>query len=385
MSLLYALAYVAASGDETHRGSFVRLITTGGGAQESRFVGGSQVVSERIADRLGRRVVLGAPVRRIVQDGDGVRVVAAGLTVRAKRAIVTVPPVLALDIAFTPVLPAREGADPARPAPGPPDEGRGGLPAALLARRGPDRSERDRPRGRLLVRQQPARREHRRPHGVHRRRPGPPPPGAERGGAAGGGARHVRGDLRRRGPHADRLRREGLDPATAGRRAARPRTRRPASCAATARRSAAPPAACTGPAARPRRSGRATWTAPCAPANGPRTRSRRRCDGRSPVQDLPAGREKPDFGHHGRSDHGRLADEDAGAHRAPFATRSRGDARGPRTGRRARRRGRVARRGPRRRSRTGRRRDAPARRPRLRGRRRQGRPRPLPHRGRRRR
>jgi len=105
MSLLYALAYVAASGDETHRGSFVRLITTGGGAQEARFVGGSQVVSERIADRLGRRVVLGAPVRRIVQDGDGVRVVAAGLTVRAKRAIVTVPPVLALDIAFTPVLP----------------------------------------------------------------------------------------------------------------------------------------------------------------------------------------------------------------------------------------------------------------------------------------
>jgi monoamine oxidase len=105
MSLLYALAYVAGSGDETHRGSFVRLITTGGGAQESRFVGGSQLVSERVADRLGRRVVLGAPVRRIVQDGDGVRVVAAGLTVRAKRAIVTVPPVLALDIAFTPALP----------------------------------------------------------------------------------------------------------------------------------------------------------------------------------------------------------------------------------------------------------------------------------------
>ena len=73
MSLLYALAYVAASGDGRRRGSFVRLITTGGGAQESRFVGGSQVVSERVADRLGRRVVLGAPVRRIVQDGDGVR------------------------------------------------------------------------------------------------------------------------------------------------------------------------------------------------------------------------------------------------------------------------------------------------------------------------
>jgi monoamine oxidase len=50
-------------------------------------------------------VVLGTPVRRIVQDGDGVRVIGSGLTVNAKRAIVTVPPVLALDIAFSPVLP----------------------------------------------------------------------------------------------------------------------------------------------------------------------------------------------------------------------------------------------------------------------------------------
>jgi monoamine oxidase len=58
-----------------------------------------------VADRLGRRVVLGTPVRRIVQDSDGVRLIASGLTVRAKRAIVTVPPVLALDIAFTPALP----------------------------------------------------------------------------------------------------------------------------------------------------------------------------------------------------------------------------------------------------------------------------------------
>jgi monoamine oxidase len=105
LSLLFALAYVAAAGDERHRGSFLRLITTGGGAQQSRFVGGSQVVSERIAERLGRRVVLGTPVRRVVQDADGVNVIAAGLTVRARRAIVAVPPVLALDIAFAPALP----------------------------------------------------------------------------------------------------------------------------------------------------------------------------------------------------------------------------------------------------------------------------------------
>ena len=105
LSMLYALAFIAGAGNASTPGSFVRLITTPNGAQESRFVGGSQRVSERVAERLGRRVVLGTPVRRIVQDCDGVRVVASGLTVNAKRAIVTVPPVLALDIAFSPVLP----------------------------------------------------------------------------------------------------------------------------------------------------------------------------------------------------------------------------------------------------------------------------------------
>jgi monoamine oxidase len=105
LSLLYALAYIAGVGNARTPGSFVRLITTPNGAQESRFVGGSQLVSERVADRLGRRVVLGTPVRRIVQDADGVRVIASGLTVSAERAIVTVPPVLALDIAFSPALP----------------------------------------------------------------------------------------------------------------------------------------------------------------------------------------------------------------------------------------------------------------------------------------
>jgi monoamine oxidase len=105
MSLLYALSYIAAGGDERTRGTFARFILTPGGAQERRFVGGSQLVSERLADRLGRRVVLGTPVRRIVQDADGVRVIGGGLTVRARRAIVAVPPVLALDIAFAPALP----------------------------------------------------------------------------------------------------------------------------------------------------------------------------------------------------------------------------------------------------------------------------------------
>jgi monoamine oxidase len=106
ISLLHAVAFTAGAGNETHRGSFVRFMTTAGGAQESRFVGGSQLIAERVAERLGsRRVALGTPVRRIVEDAGGVRVIAAGLTVRARRAIVTTPPVLALDIAFAPALP----------------------------------------------------------------------------------------------------------------------------------------------------------------------------------------------------------------------------------------------------------------------------------------
>jgi monoamine oxidase len=110
LSLLYVAQYVAAAGDPDTPGSFIRLTTTPGGAQERRFVGGSHLVSERVADRLGRRVVLRAPVRRIVQDGDGVRVIADGTTVHARRAILAVPPVLAADIAFSPRLPKGKAA-----------------------------------------------------------------------------------------------------------------------------------------------------------------------------------------------------------------------------------------------------------------------------------
>jgi monoamine oxidase len=106
LSLLYAAQYVAAAGNAKTPGSFARLIATAGGAQERRIAGGSVVIAQRVADALGSRVVLGAPVRRIAQHDGGVRVVSDQLVVRAKRAIVAVPPVLAARIGFTPVLPA---------------------------------------------------------------------------------------------------------------------------------------------------------------------------------------------------------------------------------------------------------------------------------------
>jgi monoamine oxidase len=105
MSLLYALQYTAGAGNAKTAGSFLRLITTGGGAQENRFVGGSQVISEKLADRLGKGVVLKAPVTVVAQNGDGVRVVAGSTTVEARHVILAVPPALASRLAYSPALP----------------------------------------------------------------------------------------------------------------------------------------------------------------------------------------------------------------------------------------------------------------------------------------
>jgi monoamine oxidase len=105
ISLLYALWYVACAGDEDDPGTFERLINVRGGAQERRFVDGAQSLSLRMAAALGDRVRLSSPVRRLVQTADGVQVVADGLTVRAGRVVVAVPPNLAARIDYDPPLP----------------------------------------------------------------------------------------------------------------------------------------------------------------------------------------------------------------------------------------------------------------------------------------
>jgi monoamine oxidase len=107
LSLLYVLFYIAAAGNASTKGSFFRLIGVAGGAQESRFVGGSQRVAQEVARRLGSRVLLSAPVRRIEAARRGVTVHADGHTVHARRVIVAVPPVLCASIHFAPGLPAQ--------------------------------------------------------------------------------------------------------------------------------------------------------------------------------------------------------------------------------------------------------------------------------------
>jgi monoamine oxidase len=105
LSLLFVLFYIAASGDETHPGTFERNFNTRDGAQESRFVGSSSRLIERMAGELGRRLLLRQPVRRIVQTRRGVRVDTRTLSVRAKRVVVAVPPAVAARIQYLPALP----------------------------------------------------------------------------------------------------------------------------------------------------------------------------------------------------------------------------------------------------------------------------------------
>ena len=71
-----------------------------------RVVGGSQLIPIRLAGRLGDRVVLESPVRTVRWNEEGIEVDAAGGVVRARHAIVAVPPNLAGTIRFEPALPA---------------------------------------------------------------------------------------------------------------------------------------------------------------------------------------------------------------------------------------------------------------------------------------
>jgi monoamine oxidase len=107
LSLLFVLFYIAASGDETHPGTFERNFNTRDGAQMFRLQGTSGRVVERLAKRLGKRLLLRQPVRRITQVKGGVRVETDKLTVRAKQVIVAVPPAMAGRIEYLPILPFR--------------------------------------------------------------------------------------------------------------------------------------------------------------------------------------------------------------------------------------------------------------------------------------
>lgn len=100
LSLLHVLFYIHSAG------TFENLINVAGGAQEQRVVGGSQRISIAMAKKLGKRVVLGAPVDTIKRTKRGVEVHTPKGIFTGKRVIVAIPPTLAGRIEYLPKLPA---------------------------------------------------------------------------------------------------------------------------------------------------------------------------------------------------------------------------------------------------------------------------------------
>lgn len=100
VSLLHVLFYAASAG------GWDDLLDTEGGAQQDRIVGGSQLISLRMAEQLGDRIRLDSPVRRLTVDGAGAAV-GGEVETRARRVIVALPPALAGRLEYDPPLPAR--------------------------------------------------------------------------------------------------------------------------------------------------------------------------------------------------------------------------------------------------------------------------------------
>ncbi|MGN2638447.1 flavin monoamine oxidase family protein [Nocardia takedensis] len=104
-SALFALWYISTFGNETHPGTLARGIGVAGGAQESRFIGGAQQLSIRLAAALGDRVVLSTRVTTIRQDAQRAKVLSGSRTWSAATVIVAIPPMLASRLHWDPPLP----------------------------------------------------------------------------------------------------------------------------------------------------------------------------------------------------------------------------------------------------------------------------------------
>ncbi|GAB3254990.1 flavin monoamine oxidase family protein [Arthrobacter pigmenti] len=97
-SLLQAVLMAASAG------SFSNLVDADF-ILDKRVVGGLQQVPLQLAERLGDDVHLSTPVRTLRWDDDGVTAAADGVTVRAKHAVMAVPPNLISRVNFDPPLP----------------------------------------------------------------------------------------------------------------------------------------------------------------------------------------------------------------------------------------------------------------------------------------
>lgn len=97
ISFLHLLLYIRAGGGLTS------LLSAGGGAQQDRIVGGSQLIAIGLARELGNRVLYRAAVHTVTQDASGIEVAGDGFKVRAQRAIIAMSPAQAARLTYAPL------------------------------------------------------------------------------------------------------------------------------------------------------------------------------------------------------------------------------------------------------------------------------------------
>lgn len=104
VSMLHAVRYVKSAG------GLNRMLDVEGGAQQNRFLAGTQQIAARMAAELGDRVVLEAPVRVITRtDEHRLTITSDGGTFTADTVVVAVPPEQRGAIEFAPELPSQYG------------------------------------------------------------------------------------------------------------------------------------------------------------------------------------------------------------------------------------------------------------------------------------
>ncbi|OBI40245.1 monooxygenase [Mycobacterium kyorinense] len=100
VSMLHAARYVRAAG------GLDRLLDVHDGAQQDRFLAGTQQIADAMAVELGDRVVLGAAVRSIEHRDGAARIASENGRAEARFVVVAIPPEHRASIEFTPALPA---------------------------------------------------------------------------------------------------------------------------------------------------------------------------------------------------------------------------------------------------------------------------------------
>lgn len=99
LSLLHVLHYLRGAG------GLDQMLAVENGAQELHVDAGAQAISLRLAEELGDRLRLDAPVGEIAWDEGGVTVGAVGGAIRARRAVLALSPAMRAGIRFGPRLP----------------------------------------------------------------------------------------------------------------------------------------------------------------------------------------------------------------------------------------------------------------------------------------